>query len=85
MSRRVCSSGSSYRAFLGSRKAKTEGCCTDEGETYRVARSKFLLGADDSSTTLSLVDCPFSSDNGFALRRASARLASDLSYGVPIV
>lgn len=64
----------------------TEGCCCiDTGETYRVSCGELLLGADDSSGTLSLVECSFSSDNGFTLRRASTGLASDLGNGVPVV
>ena len=37
-------------------------------KTYRVSGGEFLLGADDSSGTLSLIECSFPSDNGFALR-----------------
>lgn len=54
-------------------------------ETYGVASGKFLLGADDGSAALSLVDCALSSDDGFTLRGASAGLAPNLSYGIPIV
>lgn len=54
-------------------------------ETYGVACGKFLLGADDGSATLSLVDCSLSSDDGLTLRGASAGLAPNLGYGIPIV
>lgn len=57
----------------------------DAGNTYGVACGEFLLGANDSSATLSLVECSLSSDNGFALRGASPGLAPDLGNGVPIV
>ncbi len=53
--------------------------------TYGVACGEFLLGADDGSATLSLVQGPFSSDDCFAGRGASAGLAPDLGDGVPIV
>ena len=55
------------------------------GRTYGIASGEFLLGANDSSATLSLVDCSLSSDHGLALRGASAGLAPDLGNGVPIV
>ena len=54
-------------------------------ETYSVACGEFLFGANDGSATLGLVDCSLSSHDGFALRGASAGLAPDLGYGVPIV
>ena len=54
-------------------------------ETYSVACGKFLFGANDGSATLGLVNCSLSSDDGFALRGASAGLAPDFGYGVPIV
>ena len=66
-------------------EVRTTGCCVDAGGTYGVACGELLLGADDSSTSLSLVDCSFASDNGLALRGTSAGLAADLGYRVPIV
>ena len=57
----------------------------DAGKTYGVACGEFLLGADDGSATLSLVDCSLSSDNSFALRGASAGLAPNLGNGIPVV
>ncbi len=57
----------------------------DAGWTYRVACGELLLGADDGSATLCLVDCSLSSDDGLALRGASAGLAPNLGDGIPIV
>lgn len=54
-------------------------------ETYGVACGEFLLGADDGATALGLVDGSLSSDDGFTLRGASAGLAPNLGYGIPIV
>ena len=55
------------------------------GGTYGIACGELLLGADDGSATLGLVEGSFASDNGLALRGASAGLAADLGYRVPIV
>ena len=55
------------------------------GRTYSVACGEFLFSADDGSAALGLVDCSFSSNDGFALRGASAGLAPDFGHGVPIV
>ena len=64
---------------------RAEGCWVDADGTYGVASGKLLLGADDGSATLGLVNGSFASDNGLALRGTSAGLAADLGYGVPIV
>lgn len=62
-----------------------EGCCVDVGGTHGVAGGEFLLGADDGSATLGLVEGSLASDYGLALRGASAGLAPDLGNGVPVV
>ena len=54
-------------------------------ETYSVAGGEFLFGANDGSATLGLIDRSLSSDDCFALRGASAGLAPNLGYCVPIV
>lgn len=80
-----CAESPYSQAFLHGRRAKAEGCRVVAGRTYGVASGEFFLGANDSSATLSLVDCSLSSDHGLALRGASAGLAPDLGNRVPIV
>jgi len=56
-----------------------------QGETYCVTSSELLLRADDSASTLGLVQSSLSSDDSLTLSRAAARLASDLGDSIPVV
>lgn len=53
--------------------------------SYRVAGAKFLLSPNDSSGALSCVQSTLSTDDGLTLRGSAARLAPNLSDGVPII
>lgn len=55
------------------------------GETYGVASSEFFLGGYDGSGSLSLVQSTFATDHGLAGGGPTAGLATDLSYGIPVV
>ena len=52
---------------------------------YSIACGKLLLGANDGTASLSLIQSSFATNHSLTLGGSTTGLAADLGYGVPVV